>query len=100
MHDALYSALSRVGKVESHPGILHIYRYDFLVIPKQLSRFVKTPVCIVYPRNDEEVLKILEISERFEVPVIARGTGTSGYGGCVPLEKCIIIDMKNLNRIS
>lgn len=100
VHDALYSALSRVGKVESHPGILHIYRYDFLVIPKQLSRFVKTPVCIVYPRNDEEVLKILEISERFEVPVIARGTGTSGYGGCVPLEKCIVIDMKNLNRIS
>lgn len=100
VHDALYSVLSRVGKVESHPGILRIYRYDFLLIPKRLSRFVKTPICVVYPKNDEEVIKILEISERFEVPIVARGAGTSGYGGCVPLEKCIVMDMKNLNRIS
>ncbi|MCS7143899.1 MAG: FAD-binding oxidoreductase [Archaeoglobaceae archaeon] len=100
MHNALQSALSRVGKVETHPGILRIYRYDFLVIPKQLSRFVKTPICIVQPKSDEEVLKILEISERFEVPIITRGAGTSGYGGCVPLEESIILDMKNLNKCS
>ncbi|MEM2727173.1 MAG: FAD-binding oxidoreductase [Archaeoglobaceae archaeon] len=100
MHNALQSALSRVGRVETHPGILRIYRYDFLVIPKQLSRFVKTPICVVQPKNEEDVLKILEISERFEVPVIARGTGTSGYGGSVPLENCIILDMKNLSNFS
>lgn len=100
MHNALQSALSRVGKVETHPGILRIYRYDFLVIPKQLSRFVKTPICVIQPKSDEDVLKILEISERFEVPVIPRGTGTSGYGGSVPLENCIILDMKNLNKVS
>jgi len=98
--DALHSALSRIGKVENHPGIMRIYRYDFLVIPKQLSRFVKTPICVVQPKNDEDVLKILEVSERFEMPIIPRGTGTSGYGGSVPLQPCIILDMKNFNRVS
>ncbi len=94
MDEALQLALSKVGRVETHPGILRIYRYDFLVIPKQLSRFVKTPICIVQPKSDEEVLKILEISERFEIPIIPRGSGTSGYGGC------IILDMKNFNKFS
>jgi FAD/FMN-containing dehydrogenase len=98
--EALQLALSKIGKVETHPGILRIYRYDFLVIPKQLSRFVKTPLCIVQPRSDEEVLKILEISERYEIPVIPRGSGTSGYGGCAPLVNCIILDMKNFNKFS
>ncbi|MDI9610344.1 MAG: FAD-binding oxidoreductase [Archaeoglobales archaeon] len=99
MHDPIYTALSGVSKLETHPGILSIYKYDFLAIPKRLLRFVKTPICVVQPKNDEEVMKILEISERFGIPVITRGTGTSGYGGCVPLERCIIVDMKNFNRV-
>ncbi len=100
MDGALHSALSRVCKVETHPAVLWIYRYDFLTIPKQLSRFVKTPICVVQPRNDEEVIEILEIAERFEVPIVPRGSGTSGYGGCVPLENSIVLDMKLMANFS
>ncbi|MCS7144988.1 MAG: FAD-binding oxidoreductase, partial [Archaeoglobaceae archaeon] len=97
--DEIHQALARVTKVETHPGILSIYRYDFLAIPRRLLRFVKTPICVVQPKNDEEVMGIMEVSEKFGIPIITRGAGTSGYGGCVPLEKCIVVDMKNFSKV-
>lgn len=100
MQEALHTALSKVCKVETHPGIMQIYRYDFLTIPKRLSRFIKNPICVVQPKNDEEVMKILEISERFNIPIIPRGSGTTGYGGCVPLKESIVVDMKYMSNYS
>ncbi|MEM1578984.1 MAG: FAD-binding oxidoreductase [Archaeoglobaceae archaeon] len=98
--DALQFTLSRIGKVETHPHIVYIYRYDFSLIPRILSGFVKNPICIVFPKSIEDVLRILEIAERYETPVVPRGAATSAYGGCIPLKRCIVVDFKLMSNFS
>lgn len=97
--DALQFALSRAVKVETNPRIVYIYRYDFSLIPRFLSRFVKNPICVVFPKSSEDVLRILEIAERYEIPIVPRGAATSAYG-CVPLKKSIVVDFKLMSNFS
>lgn len=92
------AAFSKLAKVEAHPEILEIYRHDFSFIPKPLSRFVKKPVLVVQPSKVEDLIRILELCETLELPVVPRGSATSAYGGCIPLEKCVVVDFKRMSK--
>ncbi|MEM0203429.1 MAG: FAD-binding oxidoreductase [Archaeoglobaceae archaeon] len=92
------TAFSKFTKVEAHPEVLGIYRYDFSLIPKPLSKFVKKPLIVVQPSKIDELIRILEICERFELPIVPRGSATSAYGGCVPLEECVVVDFKRISN--
>ncbi|MEM4472680.1 MAG: FAD-binding oxidoreductase [Archaeoglobaceae archaeon] len=89
---------SKLGKVEDHPEILKIYCYDFSFIPKLFSSFIKKPVIVVQPSSVEDLLQILKLCERYEIPLVPRGSATSAYGGSVPLKSCVIVDFKKMSR--
>ncbi len=90
--------LSRsVRRYDFHPIQRMLYSQDFIEISPFLKRFIKYPVCIVQPENDEEVLAVLEVSRRFKIPVVPRGAATSAYGGATTLKKCIVIDFSRMN---
>lgn len=93
----LQAVFSRFARVESHADVLDIYRYDFTLLPKPLLRFVKKPLIVVQPSKVDDLIRILEICERFELPIVPRGSATSAYGGCVPLERCVVIDFKRIS---
>lgn len=94
--NVLRELFSKLGTIEDHPEILKIYCYDFSTIPRIFSGFVKKPLIVVQPRSVDEVLEILKICERFEIPIVARGAGTSAYGGAVPLKSCVVVDFKKM----
>lgn len=92
------TAFSKFTKIEVHPEILEIYRYDFSLIPKPLLKFVKKPLIVVQPNKIDDLVRILEICERFELSIVPRGSATSAYGGCVPLKECVVIDFKRISN--
>lgn len=92
------TAFSRLARVEVHGDILDIYRYDFSLIPKPLQRFVKKPLLVVQPSKVEDLFRILELCEKFDLPIVPRGSATSAYGGCVPLEECVVVDLKRISN--
>ncbi|MFN3383948.1 MAG: FAD-binding oxidoreductase [Archaeoglobaceae archaeon] len=94
----IQTALSKFAKTETHPEVLEIYRYDFSFIPRPLLRFVKKPLIVVQPSKIEDLIRILEICERFELPIVPRGSATSAYGGCVPLKDCVVVDFKSMSN--
>ncbi len=97
--DSLQARISRlIKRYDFHPLQRRLYTYDLLVIPPPLKRFVKVPVCVVQPENDEEVLKVLEIADKTNTPIVPRGAATSAYGGVVPIRDCIVIDLSRMNR--
>ena len=80
----LHAALQRElrGEVRADPQTLHLFASD-------ASMYARDPVAVAFPRDADDVAAAIVTAGRFDVPVIARGAGTSlagqtiGAGGLV-----------------
>ncbi|MEM3758624.1 MAG: FAD-linked oxidase C-terminal domain-containing protein [Saccharolobus sp.] len=57
------------------------------------------PITIFFPKNEEEVVKIVKYASQHKIPVIAWGYGTSLTGATACDKNCILIDMSKMNKI-
>lgn len=57
------------------------------------------PDLVVFPESTEEVIEIVKIANRYNVPIVPRSGGTGLTDGAVPLRRGIIIDMKRMKKI-
>lgn len=57
------------------------------------------PDIVCFPASTEEVAEILKISQRFQVPVVPFGAGSSLEGHVQALRGGITIDVRDLNRV-
>ena len=57
---------------------LLVYECDGFVIEKN------SPDVAVFPHSTEQVAEIVRLCNRYEVPFLPRGAGTSLAGGCGP----------------
>ena len=57
------------------------------------------PRAVLFPKDNEELSKILKICNEFKVPVTAYGTGTSLEGHVVGNNEGFTISMENFNKI-
>jgi glycolate oxidase len=67
--------------VLSAPSELAVYDCDAFTIERH------RPEAVVLPRSVEQVVEVLKLCQRYSVPVIARGAGTSLAGGCLPVAR-------------
>ncbi len=75
------------------PADLRVYDCDGLTIEKQM------PEVVVFPATTEEVADVVQISRRHDVPVVARGAGTSLAGGCLPIGGGVVVMLTRMKRI-
>lgn len=64
-----------------------------------LTSYQVRPLAVVLPETQEEVIQTVHICHKFEVPFVARGSGTSLSGGSLPIADGIVIALNRLNRI-
>ncbi|SDH92675.1 FAD-linked oxidase C-terminal domain-containing protein [Nitrosomonas sp. Nm132] len=64
-----------------------------------LSAYRQTPMIVVLPQAEEEVVKILQICHTTKTPVVARGAGTGLSGGALPHTEGILLSLAKLKRI-
>ncbi|MGO9645676.1 MAG: FAD-binding oxidoreductase [Candidatus Bathyarchaeia archaeon] len=57
------------------------------------------PDVVVLPGSTEEVSGILELANKYRVPVVPRAGGTGLNDGAVPLRKGIVVDIKRMDQI-
>jgi FAD/FMN-containing dehydrogenase len=53
---------------------------------------------VVFPRNEDDVLKVVELALEEHVPLVPRGAGRNNIGGVVPLRGGIIVDTSNMKK--
>ncbi|KAA3599249.1 MAG: FAD-binding protein [Calditrichaeota bacterium] len=75
------------------PEELIVYEADGFTMNKAL------PEAVVFPRDTNEVQKIVKILAENEIPFVPRGAGTGLSGGCLTPEGGIIIALAKLNKI-
>ena len=64
-----------------------------------LSAYRQTPMIVVMPETEEEVIKILRVCNASKTPVVARGAGTGLSGGALPHAKGILLSLTKLKKI-
>ncbi len=64
-----------------------------------LSAYRRLPMMVLMPETIDHVQQILTICNRRNIPVVARGAGTSLSGGALPLENGILLSLAKFNRI-
>ena len=63
-----------------------------------LSAFRKLPVAVVLPETEEQVVAVMKTCRRLDVPVVARGAGTSLSGGAMPHAAGIVLSLDPVGR--
>jgi glycolate oxidase len=64
-----------------------------------LASYRQIPGLVVLPRTTEEIMEILQLCDRQNIPFVARGSGTGLSGGALPTEDCLLVVTSRMNRI-
>jgi glycolate oxidase len=64
-----------------------------------LSAFRQMPMVVALPDTEEQVVGILKACHELEVPIVARGAGTSLSGGSMPHAAGVVLSLAKFNRI-
>jgi glycolate oxidase len=57
------------------------------------------PDAVAFPRNAQDISRILVLANQEEFPVIPRGAGSGKSGGALPVEGGLVLSMDRFNRI-
>jgi len=93
---ALFSELRAIvgeeGILSARADML-VYECDGFVVEKN------SPDVVVFPHTTEQVAAIVQVANRFGVPFVPRGAGTSLAGGCLPVGGGIMIVLTRMRAI-
>ncbi|TXL68728.1 FAD-linked oxidase C-terminal domain-containing protein [Zeimonas arvi] len=64
-----------------------------------LTAFRQMPMVVALPETEEQVVGILKACHELEVPIVARGAGTSLSGGSMPHAAGVVLSLAKFNRI-
>ena len=79
--------------VISHPDELIVYECDGFTIPRA------APLAVVFPKNTEQIVAVVNILREARVAIMARGTGTGLAGGIVSVTPGVQLSLARMNRI-
>jgi glycolate oxidase len=57
------------------------------------------PEVVVKPASSEEIMKIMRLANRENIPVVPRGRGTGLSGGAIPLNGGIVLSCERMERV-
>ncbi|MCX7276488.1 MAG: FAD-binding protein [Burkholderiales bacterium] len=64
-----------------------------------LTAYRTPPLLVVLPETEAQVVAVLQICHRLQVPVVARGAGTGLSGGAMPHRLGVTLSLAKFNRI-
>ncbi len=62
-----------------------------------LSAYRQTPMIVVLPESESQVVQILKLCYAMQIPVVARGAGTGLSGGALPHANGVLVSLAKLN---
>jgi glycolate oxidase len=72
---------------------LLVYECDGYVVEKSV------PDVVVFPENSDEVVAIVRVCGKHNIPFVPRGAGTSLAGGCLPVGGGVMISLTTMRQI-
>ncbi len=86
---------SIVGKENYFDSIEDKISYSYDATPL----ISKLPEAILFPQNENQIQKIIQLANEEKFSVVPRGSGTGLSGGSIPIENSIVLVMTHWNQI-
>jgi FAD/FMN-containing dehydrogenase/Fe-S oxidoreductase/ferredoxin len=87
-------------RASDDPSEKVLYSRDASTPPGTLKMLLKRDAwAVVRPQVRGELLELIEFAVKNGVPIVPRGAGTSGYGGAVPTEGGVVVDLRGFNKV-
>ena len=87
-------------RASADPAERVLYSRDAAAPPATLNMLLKRDAwAVVRPNVRGELLELITFANQNGVPIVPRGAGTSGYGGGVPTEGGVVVDMRAFNKV-
>jgi FAD/FMN-containing dehydrogenase len=95
---------ARIGgiKTEENPALVKQKSRDFFWYSPVLKRELDhvTADLVASPRDEAELIRVLEVCFAEGVPVTPRGSGTGNYGQAMPLSGGVVVSLADLTGLS
>ncbi|HVO77575.1 MAG TPA: FAD-binding oxidoreductase, partial [Methanomassiliicoccales archaeon] len=104
-YTGLAEEIARLGipdlRIIGSPGELAIYSRDQSDVPRLVRNALVDPIpdAVVQPRTTEAVERIVSFARWKGLPIIPRGSASSPFGGAVPVNRGIVVDMCRMDAI-
>ena len=72
------------------------------LVPFETDAFTayrRVPLAVALPETTEQVAAVMKYCHKYEVPIVARGAGTSLAGGAIPQEDAIVLGLSKMTKI-
>ena len=63
------------------------------------TAYRRLPLAVLLPRTTAEVAAIMRFCQEQDLPVVARGAGTSLSGGAIPQEDAVVVSLARMDQI-
>ncbi|MCA1202083.1 FAD-binding oxidoreductase [Priestia flexa] len=90
---ALAALMEGSGSILYEEADLLAYDCDGFTVHRKLPR------AVVFPKDAEEVAKVVRYCAKHNLPFLARGAGTGLSGGAIPLNNEVIISLVRMKRL-
>jgi FAD/FMN-containing dehydrogenase len=80
--------------------ITDMYSTDIATLPGIVNDILETKAdAVAQPTTTEIVSNLIKYCVKYEIPIIPRGHGTSGYGGALPTKNGVVVEMTRMNEV-
>lgn len=86
------TAIAGEGNVFTDVFDLEAYSFDS-------SMHTGRPEVVVLPESSEQVVRVVKLAGRYQLPLLARGAGTCLSGGTVPIHGGIVLGLSKMNKV-
>lgn len=77
-----------------------VYSHDMGTLPDVVRKFINTmPDMVVQPESEDEIRQLASIAARAGIPLVPRGSASSGYGGAVPASGGVVVDLYRMKGL-
>ncbi len=79
---------------------LDLYSHDMGEFPSIIEKLLRPQAeVVVKVRGVQEIIHLVKLARSRGIPIVPRGSATSGYGGALPSSGGMVIDLTSLNTI-
>ena len=78
-----------------------MYSFDIGALPYLIKPFVPAGLAgaVVRPENEAQIVELVKFAYKENIKLVPRGASTSGYGGVLPSEGAVVVDMSGMDKI-
>jgi len=78
-----------------------LYSRDLAPLPSFLEKmlFRTTPMLVVQPLSEQDVIESLRFASEHNLTVVPRGVSSSAFGGAIPTRNGLVLDFSRMNAI-